>query len=383
MGNDTPQVYGVKLVGIGMDNLGPESVLTNDELATQLLAKRGQDLKILGLDKFTPEDSKRYETDDDWIQSHMQVKQRRIAPPEMATSDLAIQAGLNALDKAGVKPEQIGSLRLATVTPDEWSSPPTVSRVQHGLGIPVWDVENQQLHELIACDHMYACSSFMAALQDAVSDLMLGRCEYALVIGADKMSAMTDWSDRGFCPILADGAGAVVLKRVPYAESDFSIDAFYAGGDGSFAERIITTVGGSRKPITLDYVDQDKILRETKLQMDGNNVFKDLVRLLKRNIIPESLEKSGYTPSCIDIIFPHQANGRITDAFEKPLRKLGFNGVISRTIDRYGNTTGGTIPIGIIDAYENKILKPGMTVMLVVMGGGYSWRVVFLRWSLV
>lgn len=378
----TPQVFGVQIVGIGIDDLGLDSVLTNDKLAEQLLEQRNRDLKILGLKEYSPDDAMRYDTDHDWIWGRVGIKERRIAPSEMATSDLAIQAGKNALAKANVSAEQIGSLRLATVTPDEWASPPTVSRVQHGLGIPVWDVDKKQLHELIACDHMYACSSFLAALQDAVSDLMLGRCDYALVIGADKMSTITDWSDRAFCPILGDGAGAIVLRRVPYEQSDFSIDAFYSGGDGSFANRIIAPVGGSRKPLTLEMVNKDKLLRGTKLTMEGNPVFKELVRLLKRNIIPEALDRCGYIPSDIDIIFPHQANGRITDAFEKPLRNLGFTGIVSKTIDQYGNTTGGTIPLGIHDAYENKSLQPGMTVMLVVMGGGYSWRVVFLRWNL-
>ena len=380
---DTPQVYGVKIIGIGIDDLGPDTVLTNEELASQLLKRRDQDLKILERDNFDPEDAKRYETDDQWIQTRIQIRERRIAPDAMATSDLAIQAGRNALAHANIKPEQIGSLRLATVTPDEWASPPTVSRVAHGLGIPVWDIDKQHLHELIACDHMLACSSYVAALQDAVSDIMLGRCNYALVIGADKMSTITDWRDRSFCSIFGDGAGAMVIKRVPYEESDFLINAFYAGGDGSYAKRIITPVGGSRQPLTQEIVLKDKLLRSMKLQMEGGSVFRELVNLLKRHIIPEALEKSGYSPGSMDIIFPHQANGRMIDAFEKPLRELGFTGFISKTIDRYGNTTSGSVPLGIMDAYESKILLPGRKVMIIVMGGGYSWRVVCFRWSLI
>lgn len=380
--SEIPHVYGVKVVGIGMDNLGPETVLTNDELARQLLARRDHDLKVLGKEVFNSVEAERYETDHDWIKSRIHISQRRIAPMSLATSDLAIQAGQNALAMAKISPEQIGSLRLATVTPDELASPPTVSRVAIGLGIPVWDIDKTILHELIACDHMYACSSFLAAFQDAVSDLMLGRCEYAEVIGADKMSTTTDWSDRAFCPILGDGAGAVVLKRVSYQETDILINDFYAGGDGSFADRIIAPVGGSRNPLTDEIIRQDPLLRSTKLHMDGNNVFKDLVRLLKHYIIPQALEKCGHTPASVDVIIPHQANGRITDAFEEALRGLGFTGVVSKTIDMYANTTGGTIPIGMLDAYNKKILQPGRIVMIITMGGGYGWRVAMMRWSL-
>ncbi|MDD5039865.1 MAG: 3-oxoacyl-[acyl-carrier-protein] synthase III C-terminal domain-containing protein [Patescibacteria group bacterium] len=377
-----PNVFGVKIVSIAGDDLGPETILTNDRLASELLARRKTDAKLLHVKQFPPEIAERYETSGPWIEERLQIRQRRIAPAGLATSDLAIQAGKKALSKAGVTPDQIGSLRIATVTPDYHASSPTASLVAEGLGIPIWDIEDTQLHELIACDHQLACSSFVAALQDAVDDIMLGRCEYALVIGADKMSTITDWSDRGFCPILGDGAGAILLKRVPYEETDIEVNAFYAGGDWTKASRIIAPVGGSRTPLTVDLIKKDPLFSGTKLHMDGNTVFKELVRFLKNHVIPEALEKCGYTPSSINVIFPHQANGRITDAFERPLRALGFTGYVSRTIETDGNTTSASVPRGMVHAYENKILLPGRTVMIVVMGGGYFWRVVFLRWSL-
>lgn len=380
---NAPTIFGVKIIGIGMDDLGPETILTNSRLAEELLERRKTDMQKLGVEHLPEAKAKLYETNDEWIRQRVQIRHRRIAPAAIATSDLAIQAGRNALAHAKISPDAIGSIRLATVTPDELASPPTVSRVATGLGIPVWDIEDEELHELIACDHMYACSSFLAAFQDAVSDIMLGRCKYALVIGADKMSTITDWGNRDFCTILGDGGGAIVLKQVPYDQTDILVNAFFSGGDGSKAEKIIAPVGGSRRPLTRGEFENDPLLANTKLQMDGNRVYKDLVRILRKSIIPQALEKGGHTPKSIDVVFPHQANGRMSDeGIEGPLRELGFSGIVSKTIEEFGNTTSASVPIGMKKAYDSGVLRPSRSTMIAVMGGGYSWRVAFLNWSL-
>jgi 3-oxoacyl-[acyl-carrier-protein] synthase-3 len=378
-------LYGVKVIGTGKADIDPRAFMDNMQLARDLRERKKKARELLGVKRLPSDLARLHETSDEWIRARMGIRQRPIVGDDIATSDLAISAGKNALRDAGVNPDQVNLLRVATVSPDYPQSPPTASIVALGIGIPLWDVENIQLHQYIATDQSYACSSFPIALMDAVVHIMAGFCEYALVIGADKMSSTADWHNREFCPILSDHAGAIVLKRVPFEESDFRREWFYAGGDGSKADRIITPVGGSRCPLTPDLVKRDPLLSSTKLAMEGNTVFRELVSKMKRYVIPEALKKAGLTPSCVDIVFCHQANIRMIKAgVEDYLRGVGFrdSAIVFNTIHKYGNSTNASTPVGIHDARTEGVLKPGQTVMLVYMGGGYTWAIIFLRWSL-
>lgn len=377
-------LFGAKIIGTGKADLGEDSVVTNEKLAKDLAARIPEACKFLGVEKLPADLEEKHKTDHDWIWTRVGVNQRHIVGDKVATSNLAISAGLNALKDAGIGPEEIGCLRLATVTPDNWASPPTVSKVMAGLGIPVWDSEGFHLHEISATDQSYACSTFLGALRDAYVYLAAGVCRYALVIGADKMSSITNWHDRGFCSILADHGAALLMEGVPFEQSDFKREWFYAGGDGSKGDRIITPVGGSRQPLTSEIVKNDPLFNSMKLTMQGSRVFKELVSLLKGHIIPEALEKAGLAPIDINVAIFHQANLRMIEPVEAYLRELGLpeKSIVYNTIQRYGNTTCASIPVGIHDARVEGVLQRGQTVMLVVMGGGYSWLVAFLRWSL-
>lgn len=379
---EVPRLYGVKIEGYGEVATPLDWFQDNHQVAENLLRQMEEDATLLGrkVEDLTSEEKKPYLTNDEWIRERIQIVKRPIAPANIATTDLAIEAAKNALDHAGISPEQVGSVRLATVTPDEWASPPSYGRLAVGVGIPVWDEEDFVLHELIGCDQSQACCSFMAALYDSHNDIATGQCEYALVVGADKMSSIVDVHSRDFYPILSDHAAAIVLKRVPYEEGQFLAHGFYAGGDGTKAERIIAHAGGSRIPLSRSYFESDPLLRMTKLDMQGNEVFKELVRVLTHNVIPEALEKAHLTPRSIAAIIPHQANGRMIDAVDVRLRKIGFSGFMSKTIVDYGNPTSASVPHGLIDAIKNGRIQKGDIVMLIAMGGGYTWRVAFIKW---
>lgn len=380
--NEAPCLYGVKIVGYGEVDTPPEWFRDNNQIAADLEAQKIEDAALLGrkVEDLSPEELKPYETNDLWIRERVHIVTRPIAPADISTTQLAIEAAKNAIENAGISPEQIGSVRLATVTPDEWASPPSYGRMAVGAGIPVWDEQDIFLHELIGCDQSQACCSFMAAFYDAHNDIATGQCEYALVVGADKMSSIVDRHSRAFYPILSDHAAGLVLKRVPYEEGQFLPRGFYAGGDGTKAERIIARAGGSRMPISWEYLKTDPLMKLTKLDMEGNEVFKELVKVLTHHVIPEALEKANLAPLPIAAIIPHQANGRMIDAVDIRLRKLGFKGHMSKTIVDYGNPTSASVPHGLIHAVKNGHIKEGDIVMLIAMGGGYTWRVSFIRW---
>lgn len=375
---------GVQIIGTGKADLDPDCFVDNYQLARELVDRKKTARGLLNVKRLPPGLSIKYNTSHKWIVNRTGIYQRPIVGDNIATSDLAISAAKNALKNANILAEQIGLIRLGTVTPDEIYSPPTVSRIAHGIGIPVWDIDGIKLHECIATDQSYACSTFPISLNDAVVYLTAGYCDYALVIGADKMSSANNPHNREIWPILADHGAAVILKRVPYEESGFKKEWFFAGGDGSESDKIIARYGGSRNPITPDYLKLDPLVEKSKIFMNGKSVFTDLVRLLKQNIIPEALEKAGLTPVNIDLALFHQANIRMIDPVEKYLRKLGFrdDAVVFNTIQNYGNTTCATIPLGIHDARVAGVLKKDMTVMIVAMGGGYSWVVTFLKWKI-
>ncbi len=206
---------------------------------------------------------------------------------------------------------------------------------------------------------------------------MSGVVKRGLVIGADVMSRTTNPNDRGFMPILGDGAGALVLEECPYEETSFIRSGLYFGTDGTYANRIITRAGGSRTPATEEHVRN----YDNKLWMVGKTVFKEVV-LLVPQVIRAALARQGFGGlplNAIDIMFFHQANIRIVEAVVK---RLGYWGCVYNNIDRVGNTTSAAIPLLLSDAYRKGLLKQGMRFMIVAFGGGYTWGTVTGQWTL-
>lgn len=377
----TNGLYGVKISGLGIalpgyDNL-PGKIVSNFVLSRELM-KRG--VALADAKGLTGDTRKKFlenfETSDEWIQERTGVKERCIGADSIATSDLAIVAGKRALNEANLKPDQIDRLDIATVSPDNLNSPPTFSLVAKGLGLGgnLGNSLDGPLGTLFGCDGSAACSSFVASLQNCIQAIMTGVVEKGLVIGADVMSRTANPEDRGFMPILGDGAGAIVLERCHFGGSVFLPSNLYFGTDGAFADRIITRAGGSRMPSTEEHVRT----YQDKLWMIGKKVFKEVVLLVPR-VIEKALKRAGKSLGEIDVMFFHQANIRIVDA---AVQRLEYKGLVYNNIDRVGNTTSAAIPLLLYEARRKGVLKKEMTFMIVVFGGGYTWGTVIGKWNL-
>jgi len=382
---EKPKLFGARIIGYGKADVEPSWLTTNDQVSAILEKRLSEDeliCKKAGI-PFTDEDKIRYASDAAWILKRVGISTRYIAPAHIATSDLAASAATNACLHAKILIEDAESFRLATVSPDYPYSPPTVIEMMRKMGITGWISQNVATSRLMARDQSLACSSFGTALEDAVSDCMLGKCRYALVVGADKMTIAGDIHDRALFPLFGDHAAALVIERVPLEESAFKPDWFFSGIDASGSERIIATVGGSKQPLNLEYVASHPLLRETMIGMfTGNQVYEELLPILTRHIIPNACENFGVLPREIAVLIPHQANGRMVDHLDKAIRKIGFQGYTSKTIVKYGNTTGATVPLGIADEAEAGVLKEGDLILVIAMGGGYSWHLSLFRWTL-
>ncbi|HCM68087.1 MAG: hypothetical protein A2898_02705 [Candidatus Kerfeldbacteria bacterium RIFCSPLOWO2_01_FULL_48_11] len=377
-------LYGAKIIGTGKADLPDSAIVDNYRLASDMLERANEAKRLLGVQELPPDVLEALQTSNDWIFPRTGISRRYHLGPEWTTSKIAASAAKNILADAGLAPDQIGDIRVSTVTPDHLASPPCVSETMAQTGIPVWTTEKVRYHPCLAGDVSYACSGFLVNVVDVISHLSFGLADYALSLGADKMTTISPPFDRMIWPILADHGGGFGWKRVPYAESDVRPEWIYAGGDWTKGARIITPWGGSAQPLTLDLMMQDPLLMNSNLQMQGRVVMSELVKALKNFVLPEALEKAGLKWSDIDIAFFHQANYRIIDPVVEALRALGLrsDAIVYNTIDHYGNTTNASVPIAVHDARRTGVLKPGMLVMIVVMGGGYSWVVMFLRWSL-
>lgn len=303
---------------------------------------------------------KMVDTSDEWIRTRTGIKERRIAAKEEATSDWAVKAGEKALADAGVKPEEIDLVIVATATGD-YTVPSTASIVQHRLGIP----------GAAAYDLGAGCSGFVYALDQAWHAVRAGGYKKALVIGADLLSRITNWEDRSTCVLFGDGAGAVVVGETT---SEYGVLATYLGSDGSGAESLYVPAGGSRKPVTTEAVEAG----EQYLRMAGNEVFKFAVRIME-DATREVLQRANLTAEDIDLLIPHQANIRIIDAAAK---RLGLDeDRIIINVDRYGNTSAASIPIALGEAIEAGRVKDGDRIVCVGFGAGLTWGAVALRWG--
>jgi 3-oxoacyl-[acyl-carrier-protein] synthase III len=301
------------------------------------------------------------DTSDEWIMSRVGIRERHIVDKGMATSDLAVEAAKKALTQRGLAPADIDAIILGTVTPD-MLFPSTACLVQHKLGAKgVWGF-----------DISAACSAFLYALQTGAQFITTGTHKRVLVIGSDVMSSIIDYTDRATCVIFGDGAGAVILE--PAEDDSVGLIDFLHEIDGSGGCSLYMPGGGSLHPTTHQTVDQ----KMHYVHQDGQQVFKFAVRK-QTEVCAKLLERNGLKGSDIDAFIPHQANLRIINATAERLGLRPESVVVN--IERYGNTTAGTIPLAIDTALEEGKLKKGSLVLLASVGAGFTIGATLLRWA--
>jgi len=304
---------------------------------------------------------KRVDTNDEWIRSRTGIRERHYADPGVAASHLGTEAAKKLLAENKVNPEEIDLIVVATVTPDMFF-PATACLIQDRLG-----AKNAWGFDLSA-----ACSGFAYALTVGAQFVGSGAHKKVLVIGSDVMTSILDFKDRATCVLFGDGAGAVLLEPAE-SEAEGIVD-FEHDVDGSGGQCLYMPGGGSLNPATQETVEQ----RLHYVHQEGQQVFKYAVRRMCE-LATNLLERNGYTSKDLALVVPHQANLRIIRAMQE---RLGVEDAkVMVNIDRYGNTTAGTIPLGLMDALSEKRLKKGDLVLLVAVGAGYTSGSVLLRWA--
>lgn len=319
---------------IGVGSYLPQRRLTNDDLAQMV------------------------DTSDEWIITRTGIKERRLAAPDEATSDLATRAARKAIDNSGVSPEDIDLLIVGTSSPD-MIFPSTACLTQAKLGLTC-----------AAYDVSAACSSFIFALHSGTVAIESGRARTVLVVGADALTRHVDFQDRATCVLFGDGAGAVVLQ----ASETAGILGIDLGSDGTGADVLQIPAGGSAMPATPENIEQ----RLNYLKMDGRDVFKFAVRVIPQTTLV-ALSSSGLTVQDIDWLVPHQANQRILDTVAQRL-EIPLSKVVS-TIAETGNTSAASIPLALDDLYTAGKLRSGNILALVGFGGGLTWGAAIVRWT--
>ncbi|AIQ52575.1 beta-ketoacyl-ACP synthase III [Paenibacillus sp. FSL R7-0331] len=321
---------------------------------------------VIGTGKYVPEKiltnsdlEKIVETNDEWIVSRTGIRERHIAAPHEATSDLAYEAALKALASAGMKAEDLDLIIVATITPDT-SFPSTACILQDKLGAK----------GAAAFDLSAACSGFVYSLATATSFIKTGMYNNALVIGADTLSRITDYTDRNTCVLFGDGAGAVIIGEVPEGRGFQSFDLGAEGAGGSLLK---LEAGGSRLPASNQTIEDKKHF----IYMNGREVFKFAVRVMG-TATERVLTKAGLTKENIDLFVPHQANIRIIQSAMQRLDLPEEKCVIN--VDRYANTSAASIPLALVEAAEEGRMKEGDTVLMVGFGGGLTWGASVLIW---
>lgn len=319
---------------------------------------------ITGVNGYVPEEvvtnedlSKFVDTSDEWITSRTGIKERRILR-EGASSDIAAAAVKGLLEKKNIDPLEIDLVIVATVTPD-YPFPSTSNVVCDKIGM-----KNAWGYDLIA-----ACSGFIYALSTGAQFIETGRYKKVIVVGVDKMSAILDYQDRTTCVIFGDGGGAVLLEP---NEEGYGVKDFILQADGSGREYLVQPAGGSLNPASVETVEK----RMHYVKQEGKTVFKFAVTNMAE-VSAQIMEKNNLSSDDVDWLVPHQANLRIIDATAErmglPKEKVMIN------IQKYGNTTAGTLPLCLWD-YE-KQLKKGDNIILSAFGGGFTWGAVYLTWA--
>ena len=303
------------------------------------------------------------DTTDEWILQRTGIRERHIVDPGVATSDLAKEAAVAALQRAGLTPNDIGLIVVGTVTPD-MMFPSTACLLQEKIGA----------HRAWGFDISAACSAFTYSLTTASQIVASGGAEHALVVGADVMSSIIDYQDRSTCVLFGDGAGAVVVS----AATDESLGAildFEHEIDGSGGPALCMPAGGSRRPSSHETIEQ----RLHYVKQDGGTVFKFAVRKTEE-ISRRILERNGLTPEDLNLFVSHQANRRIIQSATEKLGVAPEKVIIN--IERFGNTTAATIPLALNDAVCSGRLKKGDLVLLASVGAGFTVGTVLLRWGI-
>jgi 3-oxoacyl-[acyl-carrier-protein] synthase III len=322
---------------VGMGRCVPERVLTNAELAAAV------------------------STTDDWIESHTGIRERRIAAPDEATSDLAYGAAREALAAAGVRPDGVDLIVVGTTTPDT-VFPNVACLLQKRLGT-----------RTVGClDVSAACSSFMYALSVAHAAVVTEQAETALVVGAETLSRITNWQDRSTCILFGDAAGAAVVRP---ARPGSGFLSFALGGDGtSGSELLHLPAGGSRRPASFDTVEAG----EHTIRMEGPEVYKFAVRAIPRAAM-DAIVKAGLTTADVDFVIPHQANLRIIQSaahwMRVPIEKFYVN------VQHYGNTSAASVPVALYEAVASERVREGDVGVMVAFGAGYTWGACAMRWG--
>ncbi len=320
---------------------------------------------IIGVGEYLPKKiltnadlEKMVDTSDDWITTRTGIKQRRIAAKNEAASDLAIQAAKEALKDAGLKPQDLDLIIVATITPD-MPFPATACFVQSGLGAK----------SAVCFDVSAACSGFVYAIAVAQQFIARGVYKNALVVGAEVLSSITDWQDRNTCVLFGDGAAAVVLGEVHSG----GILSVHLGGDGAKTNLLMQPAGGSRSPTSHATVDR----RLHYLKMEGNEIFKLAVKIMTESA-QRALKKAGLECRDIDLVIPHQANVRIIMAMA---RRLGLPaGKIYLNIEKYGNMSSASTATALCEAVKEARIKKGDIVLLVTFGAGLVWGACVIKW---
>ena len=296
------------------------------------------------------------ETSDEWIRTRSGIRERRIAAPDQAASDLATVAAQRALKSAGVKARDIGAIVVGTATPD-MPFPSTACLVQKNIGAP----------PVISFDVSAGCTGFLYALAVAESFVAKGY-DNILVIGVDLLSRITDYTDRTTCVLFGDAAGAVIVKRDEKTDGNgaSAILASYFAADGSSWRLLHQPAGGSRMPASMETVAQ----RLHVIKMQGNEVFKLAVRAMSEAAV-KTLKAAHVNPSDVKLLIPHQANIRIIEACAKRLH-LPMDRVLVN-IDRYGNTSTASIPLALDEAVQTGRIARGDLVLMVAFGAGFTW----------
>lgn len=304
---------------------------------------------------------KMVDTTDEWIRTRSGICERRIAAQEETTSTMATQAALSALEKAGIDPKDLDLIIVATATPDHPGMPATAPLVQQALG-----ADNCAAFDLAA-----ACSGFVYGIVTASQFILTGAYRNALLIGAETLSRVVDWTDRTTCVLFGDGAGAVVLRAT---DREGGLLAFDMGSDGSGADHLVIPAGGARMPANHTTLEQ----RLHYIKMNGREVYKFASRILPK-AFNKTLDKAGVRPEEVELLIPHQANIRIIEAARDNLAIR--EDALYVNVNRYGNTSAASIPIALCEAIDQGKLYPGSVLAMVAFGAGLTWASALWRWQ--
>ncbi|MCK4251757.1 ketoacyl-ACP synthase III [candidate division WOR-3 bacterium] len=298
------------------------------------------------------------ETSDEWIRTRSGIRERRVSKDNEPTSDLAANAAKRALESAKIKADEVEAIIVATATPD-MLFPSTACLVQHKIGA----------RRIISFDISAGCTGWLYALTIVESFIKNGY-DNILVIGAEELTKITDYTDRSTCVLFGDAAGAALVKKT---DEKRGILSTYYSADGSYGHLLQQPAGGSRIPASHESVES----KLHYLKMEGNEVFKVAVRAMYESAI-ETLKKVNISSEQVDFLIPHQANIRIIEATAKrlkiPMDKVGIN------LDKYGNTSAASIPVGLDQAAKAGRIKKGDLILLVAFGAGFTWGGVLVRW---